>query len=534
MYSTLLYHSKTPLQNIRFYNPNTKEGDVLFFINETKTDINKFLHSQPKGYFDNIVIPNIISNFLGKKLSAQKHYADMKKALPNYIYTRIPNSKYRGEKTSIFDLTAMMTDIINLSKTRSKKIVMDSFLELIEKISNDYPKELTKTLFIYGDNKLSAYEADFLQLINYYFKLNGNRVKTNFESIVYFMNKQYYPLTLQELDQDGNKHLKLNLTMMSLVIANKEKNSKNEAEINVIDIESEHNTSLTKLDDLRTEINKLASDMDDKEDDVKKDIVNKIKILINKESSLSGTFEDKLHQLYNLTDQKQHVKTVLDLHDEVNDKYNGLIDVNIPKTGVFDDQELVGLKTLSSFNKQYKELMENVDEDIVSTITEALTNDPDIDIKILGIKKEIIDDNKNRYKSFKVKIQHKEFGNTTSSPYELEFRTPVVVNDKYVKLGGNNYIMISQLFPQPIVKVQSNLVRLFTNFSISHVELKNTKLNAKTDFKEVEQTLVNQLKALGKVKQDESFSNKSKDEIGSKYGIKDLELFGYKKLEISL
>ena len=103
MYSTLLYHSKTPLQNIRFYNPNTKEGDVLFFINETKTDINKFLHSQPKGYFDNIVIPNIISNFLGKKLSAQKHYADMKKALPNYIYTRIPNSKYRGEKTSIFD-----------------------------------------------------------------------------------------------------------------------------------------------------------------------------------------------------------------------------------------------------------------------------------------------------------------------------------------------------------------------------------------------------------------------------------------------
>jgi hypothetical protein len=263
VYSTLLYHSKTPLQNIRFYNPNTKEGDVLFFINETKTDITKFLHSQPKGYFDNIVIPNIISNFLGKKLSAQKHYADMKKALPNYIYTRIPNSKYRGEKTSIFDLTDMMTDIINLSKTRSKKIVMDSFLELIEKISNDYPKELTKTIFIYGDNKLSAYEADFLQLINYYFKLNGNRVKTNFESIVYFMNKQYYPLTLQEIDQDGNKHLKLNLTMMSLVIANKEKNSKNEAEINVIDIESEQNTSLTKLDDLRNEINKLASDTSD-------------------------------------------------------------------------------------------------------------------------------------------------------------------------------------------------------------------------------------------------------------------------------
>ena len=94
--------------------------------------------------------------------------------------------------------------------------------------------------------------------------------------------------------------------------------------------------------------------------------------------------------------------------------------------------------------------------------------------------------------------------------------------------------MISQMFPQPIVKVQSNLVRLFTNFSISHVELKNTKLNAKTDFAEVEKTLVDQLKVLGKVKQDESFSNKSKDEIGSKYGINDLELFNYKRLEIEL
>ena len=109
-----------------------------------------------------------------------------------------------------------------------------------------------------------------------------------------------------------------------------------------------------------------------------------------------------------------------------------------------------------------------------------------------------------------------------------------IYGGELIKIGGNNYIMISQMFPQPIVKVQSNLVRLFTNFSISHVELKNTKLNAKTDFAEVEKTLVDQLKVLGKVKQDESFSNKSKDEIGSKYGINDLELFNYKRLEIEL
>lgn len=532
--STVLYHSKSPLQNIRFYNPETKEGDILFFINEQQNDIVNFLTSHPKGLYDNIVVPGIIPNFMGKKLSSNKQYVHLKKTLPTYTYTRIPNSKYKGEKTSIFDFSEIIPEINTISKTRSKKIVMDSFLSLCETIIPDYNLESKKCLFIYGDNNLSAFEADFIQLLDYYFKLNSNRIKSNFDSIVYFMNKNYYPLATSEVDKDGAKHLRLNIQMISLVLANKDKLNKNESEINIIDIENASSNSLTKMDDLRTEIKKLADYMEDQEDDEKKSTMAKIKKLVENEKSLTGTFEDKLHMLFANDNHTNHVQKVLDLHDEINDKYNGLIDVVIPQIGVFDDQEIVGLKTLSSFNKQYKELMENVDEDIVSTITEALTSDPDVDIKILNIKKEIIDDNKNRFKEFSIKIQHKDFGNTTSSPYELKFRTPVVVNDKYVKLGGNNYIMISQLFPQPIVKVQANLVRLFTNFSISHVELKNTKLNSKTDFKEVEQTLVNQLKALGKVKQDEAFSNKSKDEIGSKYGINDLELFGFKKLEITL
>ena len=537
-FSSVLYHSKSPLINVRFYNPETKEGDVLFFINEQKTDLSNFLDSHTKGTIDNIVIPATISNFIGKKLTAQKQYNDMKKSHPGYIYTRIPNAKYKGGKTSIFDWSDMMPDIINISKTRSKKIVMDTFLEHCELILKDYNPDSKKCLFIYGDNKKSSYEADFLNMLGYYFHLSSNRMKTNFDSIVYFMNGKYYPLTTTELDKDG-KFLKLNTQMYRLILSNKDKFNKNEAEINIIDIENETASSDTKLEDLRKEIQDLSNKIETESDGVKKDTISKIKRLLNNEKALSGTFEEKLKQLF---DEKSdlnnthetHITKVLELHDDVNDKYNGLIDVKIPHIGVFDDQEIVGLTTLSSFNKQYKELMENVDEDIESVITEALAAEPDVDIKILSIKKEIIDDNKNRFKEFSVKIQHKDFGNTTSSPYELKFRTPVVVNDKYVKIGGNNYIMISQMFPQPIVKVQSNLVRLFTNFSISHVELKNTKLNAKTDFAEVEKTLVDQLKVLGKVKQDESFSNKSKDEIGSKYGINDLELFNYKRLEIEL
>ena len=155
--STVLYHSKSPLQNIRFYNPETKEGDILFFINEQQNDIINFLSSHPKGLYDNIVVPGIIPNFMGKKLSSNKQYVHLKKTLPTYTYTRIPNSKYKGEKTSIFDFSEIIPEINTISKTRSKKIVMDSFLSLCETIIPDYNSESKKCLFIYGDNNLSAF-----------------------------------------------------------------------------------------------------------------------------------------------------------------------------------------------------------------------------------------------------------------------------------------------------------------------------------------------------------------------------------------
>jgi len=538
-YSSVLYTSHTPISDVHFFDPTTKLGDNVFFINETLNDIFLFLKNQNKSLFHTITVPGIIPNFLGKKLSSQKHFAEIKKQYPAFKYNRIPDSKTLEVKASLFDMSAITPDIISLSKSRSKKIVIETLFTLLDSIIKDYPKETKKCLLIYGDNistTVSETNTDFIQLLEYYFKLQGNRLHLEFESIVYFMNNKYYPLTTKELDKENRTVLKFNNAMYRLIMTNKTKNITKGTELTIEDIHAQAGNNITRLEALRTEIKKLSSILDDAEDDVKKDTIGKIKSLIDKEPELVGSFEDKLKMLFNdkSLDHEKHISNVLELHDDVNNKYNGLIDITIPHLGVFDTQEIVGLKTLSSYNKQYKELMENIDEDIEALIESTLKSEPDVDITIHSITQKIVDDNKNRYKEFTVKISHKDYGNTTDKPYPLKFRTPVVVNDKYVKLGGNNYIMISQMFPQPIVKVQPNLIRLFTNFSISHVELKNTKLNAKMNFKDVEQTLVNNLKALGKVKKDESFSNASKNDIGNKYGIPDLESFGYKKLEITI
>ena len=558
LFSTTVH--TTYLTDVRFFNPETKLGDAVFFIGESnnldnQTDINKFLNRSNRAFIGEITIPGIIPNFIGKKLSSQKHYTDIKKQFPAFKFNRIPSPKNVNDKTQIFDMSYLAPDIVLLSKSRSKKMVMDEFFKLNESIIKDYNPGISKCLLIYGDNKLPGSSADFLHLLGYYFKLNGNRIKTNFDGFVYFMNNKYYALTHTEFENEAGgaqtKYLKLNLNIFNLILTNKDKLSKGSTESETFSIEQNNIDSLKNIQDLKTKIKELSSKLEDSEDDEKKDTISQIKSLLEKEPTLTGTFEEKLHSLFKMPSHEEAVieqsnkankdttidntaTKILELHHEINDKYNGLVDVVIPQLGVFDTQEIVGLKTLSSYNKQYKELMENVDEDIHALIESTLSSDPDIDIKIHDISQKIVDDNKNRYKEFSVKISHKNFGNTTDKPYTLKFRTPVVVNDKYVKIGGNNYIMISQMFPQPIVKVQPNLVRLFTNFSISHLELKNTKLNAKMNFKEVEQTLVNNLKSLNKVKKDVLFDNQTKSDIGNKYGIKDLEHFEYKQLEIVL
>ena len=100
-------------------------------------------------------------------------------------------------------------------------------------------------------------------------------------------------------------------------------------------------------------------------------------------------------------------------------------------------------------------------------------------------------------------------------------------------MGGNNFILINQLFAKPIQKVAPNLVRFYTHFSTASLILKNTKLNANSNFEDIENIFVQQLKSINAITL-KNFTNADKDELCDKYDIPDLKAFKYHQMKIKV
>lgn len=524
---TKFIKNKQPLPNVRFWD-DEKVGANIFFAPEASSQgvahkaLQKYLSTQIKGYYHQITVPGIISNFLGKKLSSQKYFLEVKKEMPNFLYNRVPAKQVMPERTNIFDMSGMISDVLSTAKSRSQKKVFSELLKLIESVIKDYDPERKNYLFISSESNLDADNADVLQLLNYINKLNAGKIKTYLDGIIYFIDGKYFPLAIPN---DKEHELKFQRNILNMVL----KNMTNDKDIKAMDTEEDEiAAAASKESEVKKAIDELVTSSSKAKDSELKDIQKKIKEHLNT-LPLTGTFEEKLQALY----QKGSTTDAVDkLSKDINRKYNGNIELNIKQTGVFDNQKIVGMDEVGNYDKQRLELTENIDDLIDDLIHSTLGNDPDVDIEIVSVHKKIVDDNKNRYKEFQIKVKHKDFGATTNKPYTISFRIPVPVQGKYIKLGGNNYILINQLFSKPIQKVAPNLVRFYTHFSVASLKLKNTKLSASNSFVDVEDKFVQQLKAMGAIKL-ENFDNATKDTISLKYNISDLHDFKYSKMSIS-
>ncbi len=515
--SNKLFITHQALPNIKFENSETKKGDVLFFVPETLSDsmndeiLIKFLNTQVKAYFGVITIPGVITSFLGKKLSSQKYYLKMKKDLPNYIYNRVPNAKLSDtEKTSVLDFSGVLSDILSVSKSRSQKQVFIEFQKLMTSYSKDYGDQ-KKYLFIKGDANISFQDSEFLNFLIYNFRLLAGKIKSDLDGIIYMVDKRYYPLT----KKNDKGELVLLKNIISMI-----KQKKNKEVLKLVDLEQ-------VFEDARNQIRDLIKQ------ELTTEIQKNIKEIVH-DLPLSGTYEEKLNALFSSDDQqRKEFNELQKIGNAINKKYNGTVEVDIPRSGVFDTQKIVGLNELGNYDKQRVELTENMDELIEDLVHSTLEKDPDINLKVKGIKSKIIDDSTNRYKEYQVKIQH-DYGETTKKPYTISFRVPTPVNGKYIKLGGNNYILINQLFPSPLQKISPNLVRFYTHFSVASLSVKNSILTASNGFKELEEKFVTQLKAVKKISELKEFDNELKDSIAEEFKIGDLQDLEYSRMSITI
>jgi len=517
IYNRLL-QNKVPLKNIKF---NSKENVAnLIFIPEGKKTLDDYLKSEAKSLFGSITVPGVISSFVGKKLTSQKYYSELKTKLPNYKIDRIPSND--DKLTNVFDMSGISDEIIKISLSRSKKLVFSELNKLWNSVAQDYNKVNDNILFIYNPD---GENINYLNLIKYIAVLNNNKIKSLITGIVYFHNNNFYPIAkktkIKEVD-----YLVFNKSVIELLLKNIENINKGKEEVDEID-----KNNIVKV---RDKVNELSKKLSNKEEDNKKTI-SEIKKIVHGTPELNGTFQDKLDQLYK-EDNDTPIDQISESLKKLNEKYNGNIEVNIKDKSAVNSEKIVGMKNLGNYNKQSQELNENMDANIKDLIDSTLLADPDLNIELISIKSKVVDNYKDRFKEYSIRIRHKNIGNTTNRPYNITFRTPIVVQDKYTRIGGNNYIMINQLFSAPIAKISPHLVRFYSHYSTAALELKSSRLSVNKDFKDIEDKFIQELKSVNAINNSKlvKFDNKLKDDIIMDYGIDDLSSFNYSKMEIKI
>ena len=208
-------------------------------------------------------------------------------------------------------------------------------------------------------------------------------------------------------------------------------------------------------------------------------------------------------------------------HEKLLKEHNGTIFTkDIQNRSTFPDMafnpyNIVKLDEFSGYNKQASEFSSNLDE-AMHDLFRSLLKDKDLGIQIHKIENKIKDDNNTRYKSYTVQISHPDYGQTYKKKYSFTVDVPYPSDEKYIKFGGNEYIIVNQLFNKPIQKINDQLVRLYTHYNTTSVTLKNSKLgiyNVNTIEKEFANGVKNLSPKLKTKMTTENMSTKTKDNL---------------------
>lgn len=477
-------------------------------------------------------------SFLGKTiLSTFNLLLNNTKSDPIVMGRAQPILKKAQNKPIVFDISGVYNTFTQSFNSYPKNRVKDSLELLLNSIVKDFnikaPNRKNILLLTEENIKIgtTSHIDSIISFLRYLvvFKLPLNVL--NLDAVIFYnsSNNLFYPLTLPE-HKVGNKNniLTFNNTMLIRLIKDINPNIKDLLVDEHLNPESKEEQTLNinkNITDDKKEINDLLNKIDQLDEIIKSDdssiavsttqekekLVQQIKDISSKYPG--AEISDKLKYIFsndNASDNKVIVETkpktisketpvsehqqVVDTIERINQVYNGAIlfkdiEPNLVKQ-VFQPGNIVGLEEISSINKQKTEMFEKMDENI-RDLTEAFSQDPDIKIKVLDIKSKLVETNKDRFIEYSVKIQH-DYGIATKKPYNIIFRVPAPIDDKYIKIGGNNYIMIQQLFPKPIQKVSNTVARLYTHYNTTSVILKGSTLETK-DFKAIEKEFIDGL-----------------------------------------
>ncbi len=541
-----MFKNKIPTTNLIFKDEDNVGVNLLYFPelpNQGTELINKY---RKKSYWDYTIIPKTFS-FLGHKILTNNYMRNFKKEIPQTRIQRKFMKNGQDSRSVVVDLTPLSEEFAAFAKSRSKKMLMDSFFILVEQFAQDNKTNTGHDFYLLLDGNGSD-QKDTIKSVMYYSRLSGNKLRLkDTAGIVLYGNNKFWPMTSLESDKDG-AFLKVNINILSRYM--KEVHSE---EIDPVEETPEESVEATKavVEQLykvhvgrkTVTAEKMFTDQAKKgEEALEENPLEMIKAEVSQNKNIAGdSFEQKLSNLFKEETKEAKekdpkgkkveakipkiVKTINANLEELNRKYNGVKTLNentIDRNAnsFYKPLNIVGFKDFHGFDKQRTEFGDNLDQAMFELI-KSMETDKKLNIKVLNIKTEITDTYSDRLKTYTIKLQHKDFG--YRKPYNVKFHVPVPSKGKYLKVGGNDYIMTNQLFSKPVVKVDPKRVRVYTHYSTCSIHLKHHAINDEQGIDALMESVADTLKYGKKlIKKPEILTKEEVVELKNKYDLPDI------------
>ncbi len=518
-----MFQNRIPSANLIFKDADNKGVNLLYYPelpNRGTFLINLY---RKKGYWDYVIIPKTFS-FLSHKIHTNPYMKDFKKEIPQVRIQRKFMKNGQETRSVVVDLTPLSEDYAAFAKSRSKKMTVEAFFNVVEGFAKDNTINTEHDFYLIIDGN-GTDQKDMINSILYYSRLNSNKLRfKDVKGIVLYGNKRFWPLTTEDSDKDG-QYLKVNINILTRYMK----------EVHLEDIEEKGETTEESIENTKsvveqlykshigrktTSATKMFTDQAKKgtEDIIEENPLEMIKAEVIQNKNIPGKdFEEKLSNLFSIKTEEdpkkdskkpsdtkipKMVKTINENLRELNKQYNGVVELDekvIERNAesFYKPLNIVGFNDFHAYGKQKSEFGENLDQAMFDLI-KSIESDKELGIKIMNIKTEITDTYKDRLKTYKIKLQHKDFG--FKKPYTVSFHVPIPSKGKYLKVGGNEYIMINQFFSKPVVKVDPKMVRVYTHYSTCAIHLKHHAINDNSGYDAMMESLADTLKYGKKLK----------------------------------
>jgi len=385
----------------------------------------------------------------------------------------------------LYDLTLLSTAYtFAIEKYNAKKAAATIFEELKKvyiSISAKNPIIDIVPLFIIENEATDLFNLFTNIKINF---LTDQLEKTNFYSnkVLIHTPKYVFPIYSKD-DDDKNILLIKNINKLSTLFAKKDKpKTKTIKSTALVTSFSKDNSISATIDN--KQLSKILKKHNITNPDIIANVNNSIQDYLNNNGKLNNLSASELifrsinNTLYNTDeidpDFISNPKKLLDKIQNINNNRTPLTFSDMVTEQIINPKKIINIDYTTSAWRQKYEFEQTIHKNIEKLFS-TLENTPDHPVTVKNIDHTIIDNNADRIIQYNITLQNTSGPN--KKPYDVKLNIPGIVNDRYVKLNGSQYIMANQQFMKPVTKTDKNKVRILSNYAIIHLSLENAKFD---------------------------------------------------------